>query len=194
MQRIPKYTAGMFKKKMPRFGSSSIKMPRMPKPPKPRVKKFAEGGDVEFSEERLKERGYKPFDPRDPKEADLLKRLGIPYEEIVRIRNNAIVAGKKEPYRGSGKAFREPITGYDEETDSHYLMLPEDKRAPYKRMVTPLGTYKPNKNKKDGVEVVIPRKVSGDSVKKMASGGSVSSASKRADGCATKGKTRGKFT
>ena len=31
------------------------------------------------------------------------------------------------------------------------------------------------------------------SVKKYASGGSVSSASKRADGCATKGKTRGKF-
>jgi hypothetical protein len=29
--------------------------------------------------------------------------------------------------------------------------------------------------------------------KKMASGGSVSSASKRADGCATKGKTRGKM-
>jgi hypothetical protein len=33
----------------------------------------------------------------------------------------------------------------------------------------------------------------GGSVKKYASGGSVSSASKRADGCATKGKTRGKF-
>lgn len=30
-------------------------------------------------------------------------------------------------------------------------------------------------------------------VKKMAKGGSVSSASKRADGCATKGKTRGKM-
>jgi hypothetical protein len=29
--------------------------------------------------------------------------------------------------------------------------------------------------------------------KKMAKGGSVSSASKRADGCATKGKTKGKF-
>jgi len=29
--------------------------------------------------------------------------------------------------------------------------------------------------------------------KKMASGGSVGSASKRADGCAVKGKTRGKF-
>lgn len=34
---------------------------------------------------------------------------------------------------------------------------------------------------------------SGGRVKKYASGGSVSSASKRADGCVTKGKTRGKF-
>jgi hypothetical protein len=36
-------------------------------------------------------------------------------------------------------------------------------------------------------------KKKGGAVKKMASGGSVSSASKRADGCATKGKTRGKI-
>lgn len=33
----------------------------------------------------------------------------------------------------------------------------------------------------------------GGSAKKMAKGGSVSSASKRADGCATKGKTKGRF-
>ena len=33
----------------------------------------------------------------------------------------------------------------------------------------------------------------GGSTKKYASGGSVSSASKRADGCATKGKTKGRF-
>jgi hypothetical protein len=33
----------------------------------------------------------------------------------------------------------------------------------------------------------------GGSVKKMAKGGSVSSASKRADGCATKGKTKGRI-
>lgn len=45
--RIPKYTAGMFKKKMPRFGASAMKMPRMPKPPKPRAKKYAEGGEIE---------------------------------------------------------------------------------------------------------------------------------------------------
>jgi hypothetical protein len=37
----------MFKKKMPRFGASSIKMPRMPKAPKPRAKKYDEGGEVE---------------------------------------------------------------------------------------------------------------------------------------------------
>ncbi len=47
MQRIPKYTAGMFKKKMPRFGSSGVRMPRMPKPPKPRVKRFAGGGEID---------------------------------------------------------------------------------------------------------------------------------------------------
>ena len=39
MKRIPKYTAGMFKKKMPRFGASAIKKPRMPKPSKPKAKK-----------------------------------------------------------------------------------------------------------------------------------------------------------
>jgi hypothetical protein len=37
----------MFKKKMPRFGSSGVRMPRMPKPPKPRAKKFQDGGEVD---------------------------------------------------------------------------------------------------------------------------------------------------
>jgi hypothetical protein len=37
------------------------------------------------------------------------------------------------------------------------------------------------------------KKASGGKVQKYAAGGSVSSASKRADGCAVKGKTRGKF-
>jgi hypothetical protein len=40
---------------------------------------------------------------------------------------------------------------------------------------------------------LIKRKAKGGAVKKMAKGGKVSSASKRADGCATKGKTRGKM-
>ncbi len=36
-------------------------------------------------------------------------------------------------------------------------------------------------------------KYKGGTIKKMAGGGSTGSASKRADGCAVKGKTRGKF-
>jgi hypothetical protein len=40
---------------------------------------------------------------------------------------------------------------------------------------------------------VMPEYKKGGAVKKMASGGSVSSASKRADGIAVKGKTRGKI-
>ena len=47
MNRIPKYTAGMFKKKMPRFGAMGIRKQRLPLPPKPRVKKFEGGGGVE---------------------------------------------------------------------------------------------------------------------------------------------------
>ena len=45
MKRIPKFTAGMFKKKMRRFGATPPKVPRMPKP-----KKFAEGGEAEIEE------------------------------------------------------------------------------------------------------------------------------------------------
>lgn len=44
MKRIPKFTAGMFKKKMRRFGAASPKMPRIPKPS---VKKFQSGGEID---------------------------------------------------------------------------------------------------------------------------------------------------
>ena len=44
------------------------------------------------------------------------------------------------------------------------------------------------KEKREAKEIKAPSKVSG-----MKKGGSVGSASKRADGCATKGKTKGRF-
>lgn len=52
--------------------------------------------------------------------------------------------------------------------------------------------------KPDGAEPVMVMEAGegmrkGGKVKKMAKGGSVSSASKRGDGCATKGKTKGRF-
>lgn len=49
-----------------------------------------------------------------------------------------------------------------------------------------------DKDKKDAT-VKTPGMKHGGTVKKMAKGGSVSSASKRADGCAQRGKTRGKM-
>ncbi len=49
-----------------------------------------------------------------------------------------------------------------------------------------------DKDKKDATGKV-PGMKHGGPVKKMAKGGSVSSASKRADGCAQRGKTRGKL-
>jgi len=144
----------------------------------------------EMSDEEAAARGYKAFDPRDPKEAHLLKQLGIPYEEIVRIRNNAVVAGKKGPYRGSGRAFREPIIGHDEENNSKYLIHPEDRSPPYKGMGRALGTYTPKKGRDmvERTETVVSRKSSGGSVKKYAKGGSV-----RGGGCEMRGKTKGKF-
>ncbi len=163
MNRIPKFTAGMFKKKMPRFGAMAPKKPRMPRPPKPRIKKFEEGGPVE--EEVI------AYDPRDPKVADLLARMKVPYEDIVRLRNRAVVRGKTGPYRGSGKAFREPIIGYDQKSNEYYLIQPEDSASPYKGKGERLGTAK---------------------IDSRAKGGVMSSCC-RGDGIAKRGKTRGKF-
>jgi outer membrane biosynthesis protein TonB len=130
----------MFKKKMPRFGSSSIKMPRMPKPPKPRVKKFAEGGEL---------------DPMD----DLAPRENLPSKEDLKPPKKPEPKPKPKP-----KPKQKPKSKDD-----------MDDLTPYQNLPSP--------------EDLLPPEPS----KKYASGGSVSSASKRADGCATKGKTRGKF-
>lgn len=56
------------------------------------------------------------------------------------------------------------------------------------------GKWQAGYNKaKAETENVGPKMKKGGTVKKMAKGGSVSSASKRADGCATKGKTKGRI-
>jgi len=57
----------------------------------------------------------------------------------------------------------------------------------------PKGKVKRYPEEDEYREFKIPEKVLRGLGKKMAKGGSVSSASKRADGCAVKGKTRGKF-
>lgn len=59
-----------------------------------------------------------------------------------------------------------------------------DKTEPLPGMIDPITQMKMDKKKKE--QEMKP-------VKKMAKGGSVSSASSRADGCCIKGKTRGKM-
>ena len=57
-----------------------------------------------------------------------------------------------------------------------------------------IGSSGPGGNPQDfGRNANVKKKAKGGSVKKMAKGGKVGSASKRADGCATKGKTKGRF-
>jgi hypothetical protein len=69
----------------------------------------------------------------------------------------------------------------------------------------PMGLMMPPPNRRIGVRGAVPGTYAssmggmaagmkkGGAVKKMAKGGSTSSASKRADGCAVKGKTKGRF-
>lgn len=186
MQRIPKYTAGMFKKKMPRFGASSIKMPRMPKPPKPRVKKLAEGGEI---------------DPVD----DLAPFQNLP--------SNEDEPDKYRPHSPStrGGRRRPPLKQEDEVVitpESYRESLSPGERKRYDREQLELKQRQERNRRKDFDNRAIDPETymkmfgrkgrtttakSGGTMKSYAAGGSVSSASKRADGCATKGKTKGRF-
>ena len=93
MMRIPKYTAGMFKKHNPRYGASGIRMPRLPRP-----KKFAEGGSTEEMENEKKVAEFLNQPPSGPaakpkpkKKApkpdsssdDLINRGGLPDQSVV---------------------------------------------------------------------------------------------------------------
>jgi len=67
-------------------------------------------------------------------------------------------------------------------------MSPETKALPDEVVKPPKGIGESEKDMDP-----IPAKKKGGMIKKYAKGGSVSSASKRADGCCTKGKTKGRM-
>jgi hypothetical protein len=117
MNRIPKYTAGMFKKKMPRFGASSIRMPRIPKP---RIKKFAEGGAT----------GYEEAPPEFEKPK---KRT---FKEAFRAAKNA----GRETFEWRGETY---LTHTEEENKKWLDEQGWDimKNPPYKKMVRKLDNY-----------------------------------------------------
>ena len=168
MKRIPKYTAGMFKKKMPRFGASSISMPRMPKPPKPRVKKFQDGGKAEVGEviispeegrkeyaELFAERERKLKKQRDEASKNLVKR----YLSETKKNEDAAAAAKKKAEQDK---LKKQFDAYMEE----------------------------RKKKEDAAATEYMRQMK-QGARTAKSGGVMKSG--RGDGIAKKGKTRGRF-
>ena len=186
MQRIPKYTAGMFKKKMPRFGGSAIKMPRMPKPPKPRVKKLAEGGEIDpmddlppFQNLPSNEDEPEKYRPHSPSTRGGRRRPPLKQEDEVVVTT--------ESYRKS--LSPEARKRYDKEQMELKQRQERNRREDFDNRAIDPDTFM----KKFGRKGRVTTAKSGGTMKSYASGGSVSSASKRADGCAVKGKTKGRF-
>lgn len=169
MNRTPKYTAGMFKKKMPRFGASSIRMPRMPKP---RVKKFAEGGDMD----------------------DLVPRGMLPDE------NAAELAARARGSKGPSKRFRNrPSSPVIEEEvivtpESYYNSLsPEEKKKMKEKYDKKITEQKRLEEERKRLEEARKRAFSRN-VQTARTGGAIKAKKYvRGGGIETKGKTRGRF-
>jgi len=77
--------------------------------------------------------------------------------------------------------------GYDQTYEDDKKENEETRALVKKAVMAPINAVKPKATKPDTGETTNPM---GD---KYAKGGKVSSASKRADGCCTKGKTRGRM-
>jgi len=80
---------------------------------------------------------------------------------------------------GNNDAVKQAIADYDKERQ-------EKEKSAQESAMSGRPSMAPGMNMAPGMK-------RGGAVKKMAKGGSVSSASKRADGCAQRGKTRGKM-
>jgi hypothetical protein len=134
MKRIPKYTAGMFKKKMRRFGAASIKKPRMPTPPKPKAKKpskrkvkfLREGGDAksdaksdatQLAEYYLSKEALEGLSRRRMEEDRRLAKKAV--EELMR----------NPPYKGRGRKLENyTIPSEDDYVLEEEVVTPESSR------------------------------------------------------------------
>jgi hypothetical protein len=167
MDRIPKYTAGMFKRKMPRFGAMAPKKPRMPKPPRPRIKKFDGGGDVEEEIIVSPEAGRKEYadlyarSERNRKQRELEDSRNLVKRYMAERKKADEAEAKKKVEEGD---MRRKFDAYMEERKKREQA--EDWRYMQER--------------KKGIRTA-------------RSGGMMKSSCCRGDGIAKRGKTRGKF-
>lgn len=182
MQRIPKFTAGMFKKKMKRFGAPAVPGPRLP-----RIKKYAGGGTTEEMENEKKVAGFlnQPETMQEKKARELAKKAekSAPSQDPDQQDDDEIVIDPKMEKKNREAALKE----WREEQLKQYMKDEEKKRK------EKFGLSKPPQT----APKAVPAPYKPDSMKPKAAfkrGGSVaSSASRRADGCAVRGKTKGRF-
>lgn len=188
MKSMPKYTSRMFKPKMRRFGSESPRMPRMP-----RVKRMQEGGsadaddlvprsmlpDENAAELAARARGSKG-PPRRYRPKSRKEQLNIPPPPVG---GESIVT--PEAYEEQVRSDKASEAAAQREFQRRLEMIEQQRREEMRRR-----EYEDYMAR----ERPIMRARKGGSIKAYRSGGAVKSpASKRADGCAVKGKTRGKF-
>ena len=180
MQRIPKYTAGMFKKKMPRFGASGIRMPSMPKAPKPRVKKFAEGGEAEI-EEVIVGPSYGEVD-------EVIIGPGAAQQEY----SNEISQSEKRRKERALAAEKSLVKRYLAASKKAGAKKPESVEMDRETLRREFDAYMQEQElKKKQAEAEFRRDMK-QGIRTARSGGKMESCC-RGDGIASRGKTRGKF-
>jgi hypothetical protein len=122
----------MFKRKMPRFGASSIKKPRLPTPPKPRVKKFAEGGAAGYEEDPKPGTQTKTIQAKRSKSGDRKAppRKISSMEFIQKYESEAPSSRMREEAEAAVKKPRQTLpgdraTGFKDDRKSPYVDLDE---------------------------------------------------------------------
>lgn len=110
------------------------------------------------------------------------------YEKMDSMQNKGYTEAKKNL---SGEELVKPVSREEQKKYSEGLKRSRDREMKQRGITGKQFADEANKDIRAGD--IFEGYKKGGKVKKMASGGKVSSASKRADGCATKGKTKGKM-
>jgi hypothetical protein len=141
-----------------------------------KMKKFAAGG--RFVDEGESQRYVE--DTPDPV-AEVPVAAAIP--AAIGLRGGSPMTGGLGPIRGGGGPMGAGLAPVLSDTAGGFTDGQD--------FIMPVGQIRPPHNRGIGGMAAAMKK--GGAVNKKAKGGSTSSASKRADGCATKGKTKGRF-
>jgi hypothetical protein len=193
MNRIPKFTAGMFKKKMPRFGAMAPKKPSMPRPPKPRIKKFGEGGDTDDLVPRsmLPDENAEQLAARARKSSGPTRRYrprSLPKQE------SEVVVSPEAYYKSLSPAEQKKLREkYEQKIAEQEAMKREREMEERRKNEEAREMYQRQERLKDLEQGQYMRERR-QGTRTARSGGVMKSfASRRGDGIAKKGKTRGKF-